>query len=68
MNFSTCHQCGGGIQAIRFMEPERDRHNILTGRVRNAVSHLECENCLKCFIVDDSFDGEWYYPTRKIVD
>lgn len=68
MNFGNCHRCGGKVCAIRFIEPERDRNNILTGRVRNAVSHLECDHCLKHFVIDDSFDGAWYYPTRKIVD
>lgn len=32
-----------------------------TGRKRQAVSHLICEDCLKQQIVDNSFDGEWYY-------
>lgn len=58
-HFGQCNQCGGNIEAVRFIEPERDRHNILTGRKRTAVSHLECDSCLKHFIVDDSMDGPW---------
>ena len=31
-----------------------------TGRVRRACSHLVCEDCLKNFCVDDTFDGPWH--------
>jgi len=30
-----------------------------TGRKRSAVSHLLCEDCLKSYPVDDTFDGPW---------
>lgn len=60
----TCDSCGGRIIPIRFIEHERDTYSILTGRVKNAVSHLECNFCMKKIIIDDSFDGDWYYPKQ----
>lgn len=57
--------CGGTLQMIKFEEKERDRFNVLTGRVRLAVSHMTCDHCLKNVTVDDSFDGPWYYPYRS---
>lgn len=50
--------CGGNIVPVWFVEQERIR-NIPTGRERNAVSHLECDNCLKRICIDDSMDGQW---------
>lgn len=54
--------CGGTINAIWFEEPEYDR-GVRTGRVREAVSHLECNGCFKSICVDDTFDGPWRYKS-----
>lgn len=62
MGFGTCDRCGGRLIPIWFTEEEADTFDgaiRLTGRIRKACSHLVCENCLKNFIVDDSFDGPW---------
>ena len=32
-----------------------------TGRVRDAVDYLECDDCLMIECVDETFDGEWHY-------
>lgn len=51
--------CGGVILPVWYKEEEYRTENgnrIKTGRVRQACSHLACTNCMKRFIVDDSFD------------
>lgn len=58
--YGECPICGADLEPVRFIEEERDIHNRNTGRVRDAVSHLECVVCGKRQIVDDSFDGPWY--------
>ena len=63
MDYGYC-ECGGELYPIWFTEYEYkvvngSRYN--TGRKRSAVSHLVCEQCLKNHVVDDSFDGNWYY-------
>lgn len=58
---SNC-ECGGGLHAVRFYEIER-RANIPTGRIRNAVSHLSCDACMRNVCVDDSLDGPWRQVT-----
>lgn len=61
--FGTCDRCGGDLHPIWFVEEEtKVEHGTMckTGRKRTAVSHLTCNNCLKNFAVDDSFDGPWY--------
>ena len=62
MDYGICDYCNGKLTPVWFIEEERDNHNIKTGRERQAVSHLVCSNCLANFVVDDSFDGAWYYP------
>lgn len=61
--YGTC-ECGGWLHPVRFIEKEMDRNHGLTGRVRDAVSHLVCDDCLKNVCVDDTFDGPWYFPNR----
>ena len=64
LNFGKCPYCNGELRPIWFIEEEtvvRSGHLMKTGRKRQAVSHLICEDCLKQQIVDNSFDGEWYY-------
>ena len=46
---------------IRAYETFKEVHGVKTGRVKNAVGNLYCEECGKVVIVDDSFDGEWQY-------
>lgn len=48
----TCRHCGGEIGPVLFKEEE-------AGRVRIAVSHLECASCGRKIIVDGCFDGPW---------
>ena len=56
--------CGYPLEPVYFEEQEYkviSGSMIKTGRYRNAVSHLICENCGKNHCVDDTFDGKWYY-------
>lgn len=41
------------------------KSNTPTGRVRSIVGYLICPMCLKKFVVDDSFDGNWYYKWER---
>ena len=62
--YGVCAQCYGDLEPVWFTEEEYkvtlDGYKYRTGRVRRAVSHLVCENCLKNYCVDDSFDGPWH--------
>lgn len=61
MDYERC-DCGGLLRPVWFREEETAIEYgclIKTGRYRRAVSHLVCEECLRNFIVDDSFDGPW---------
>ena len=64
---SKCELCGGTIGPIIFVEQEYDR-GVFTGRIRQAISHLECEGCGNKAVIDDSFDGPWMRDTRCIVE
>lgn len=61
-DYGTC-ECGGSLQPVWFKEEEtiftRDGYMHKTGRVREAVSHLVCDCCLRNDCVDDSFDLPW---------
>ena len=61
--YGECERCGGELKPVWFIEEEykttNDGHKYRTGRKRRAVSHLTCDNCLKNYCVDDSFDGAW---------
>ena len=57
--YGTCECCGGRLYPIWFEETEYDRYNTPTGRTRRAVDCLVCEDCMKEYCVDDSFDGPW---------
>lgn len=60
-DFGLC-DCGGTLHPVYFTEEETVvSHGIMykTGRKRRAVSHLVCEDCLRNYCVDDSFDGPW---------
>lgn len=59
-NFGKCEDCNINLKPCWFVE-EETINNIKTGRARNAVSHLFCENCGKTYTTDDSFDGPWQY-------
>lgn len=62
--FGKCPKCGGTLQPVIFEEKETKIINgtmIYTGRKRNAVSHLSCENCMKNECIDETFDGVWHY-------
>lgn len=54
-----CPRCGEALEKIFFIEKEY-RKGIPTGRIRRAVSHLECPVCGHREVVDDSLDGPWY--------
>lgn len=61
--YGICDRCCGYLKPVWFTEDEykitSDGYQYRTGRTRLAVSHLVCEDCLKNFCVDDSFDGKW---------
>jgi uncharacterized ferredoxin-like protein len=60
--YGTCERCGEVRMPVFFTEEERKVTNgimVLTGRKRQACSHLECPNCGKKECVDDTFDGPW---------
>ena len=57
--YGKCVKCGGFLRPVWFIEKEYYR-GYPTGRKRRAVSHLECEDCLRNVNVDDTFDGDWY--------
>lgn len=62
IDYGICDYCGGELYPVWFTEEETNiEHGSMykTGRRRRAVSHLVCEQCLKNFVVDDSFDGPW---------
>lgn len=55
--------CGGTLYPVFFTEEETViQHGAMyrIGRKRCAVSHLVCEECLRNYPVDDTFDGPWY--------
>ena len=61
MDYGEC-ECAGKLSPVWFQEEEiAIMHGIMcrTGRHRRAVSHLVCEECLRNYAVDDSFDGPW---------
>lgn len=58
MDGMRCDRCGGVAVKVWFTEKETVR-GIPTGRERLAVSHLECDDCGKHFVVDDSMDMPW---------
>lgn len=65
VNYGSCDVCGCGLSPVWFEEIEEiDKKNqprYVTGRVRMACSYLFCENCGRKYMVDDTFDGPWYY-------
>jgi len=60
MNKIDCPRCKSIMIPVKFEQKEYN-NGIPTGRKKVAVSHFLCENCGKETIVDDSFDGPWYY-------
>lgn len=63
--YGTCDRCGSSLFPIYFTEKETEviaGVMTYTGRVRRAVSHLQCDCCMHEVCVDDSFDGPWYRP------
>ena len=63
--YGVCKRCDFPFAPVYFMEEERTKQNVLTGRVRKACSHLVCESCGKEECVDDTFDGQWFTPAKK---
>jgi len=60
----SCPRCDSLMEPVFFMEEEEKTSEegwwkYKTGRVRRAVSHLECPHCFNKECVDDSFDGPW---------
>jgi len=56
-----CERCGYQTEPV-FFEEEEFINGTYTGRLRNSVSHLICENCGKKICVDDSFMAQpWHY-------
>lgn len=64
VDYGVCSKCGANLEPVFFTEEETKTANGImykTGRIRHAVSHLECPNCLTKACVDDTFDGPWYH-------
>lgn len=61
-----CNVCGRKMSPVYFTDIERDRHGMITGRQRKAVSHLLCDGCGHEEIVDDSMDSPWEYPRARV--
>jgi hypothetical protein len=64
-----CSRCGGNMHKVWFKEREMkiDIYGRMseTGRVRDAVDYLECDECLLTECVDDSFDGGWHEEVKE---
>lgn len=64
--YGNCGYCGEDlIPADCFVEEERDKYNIPTGRVRWAVGYIVCPRCGQIYTVDDSFDGPWHKKEER---
>lgn len=64
MGYGACPVCGEYLQPIWYVEHEEVVENGIryeTGRMKDAVSHLECDRCGHKELVDDTFDGQWHY-------
>jgi hypothetical protein len=57
-DYGCCPRCGEPLYPVWF-EEEEFVEGKFTGRVRWAVSHLLCKECLQFVNVDDSFDLQW---------
>lgn len=67
IDYGQCPECHCDLVPIWFKEKEtkiKDGHLYYTGRVRRAVSHLICPECLTPECVDDSFDWPWEYERK----
>lgn len=62
--YGVCSRCNYSLSPVYFREEERNKQNVLTGRVRKACSHLVCECCGKQECVDDTFDGPFFTPSE----
>ena len=63
VDFGNCCECNIPLEPVWFKDIEfQPNSNIPTGRVKLAVNYLFCPYCLKKFTVDDTFDGDWFYP------
>ena len=61
--YGYCSKCGADLEPVWFTEKEMKPAQggmVFTGRTRRAVAYLECPDCLKKEVVDDSFDGPWH--------
>lgn len=62
--YGNCDRCNSQLEPIWFTEYEYETYGgtrVKTGRKRKSVSHLICPNCMKNYIVGDSYDGSWHY-------
>lgn len=58
--FGFC-ECGHPLYPVHFIERNKN------GKIRMAVSHLECSICGKKECVDDTFDQKkWYSDTKEV--
>ena len=64
--FGYCPKCADDnkLIPIYFIEHEYIKGKK-TGRIRRAVSHLECAVCGRSFTIDDSFDALWHYENQE---
>ena len=49
--YGNCDLCGYNLSPIWYKQLNED-----TNKIDYLVSYLLCDNCGKCYIVDDSFD------------
>ena len=60
--YGKCGQCGEPLMAAElYVDYERDKKGVLTGRQRLDIGYLQCPCCLKKYCVDDSFATPWHY-------
>lgn len=59
--FGRCEDCNIPLAIGDTGKEYEYRNGCKTGRVKIIVGYLICPNCLQKYIVDDTFDGDWYY-------
>ena len=60
--YGECERCGEPLIAEDlYIDYERDKNGILTGRKRLDIGYLICPSCFKKYCVDDSFATQWHY-------
>lgn len=61
-NYGICEKCSAPLNPVWFKEDEvviKNNTVIYTGRTKRSCDYLECIDCYRKYVVDDSFDGPW---------